>query len=153
LPYENFDFDRGLAHLAHFGVEYYVAYTPEAREKADEHAEMERVAVSEPFAVYRLPDSPLVEVASFEPSVYDPALAEGAEDYEEVIVDWYANIDLLDRWVAADGPAEWRRVGPALDAGLGGSCADRLGEARSTDIVSRTTGFRSPPTRWVCPIS
>ena len=34
LPYQNFDFERGLAHLAHFGVEYYVAYTPEAREKA-----------------------------------------------------------------------------------------------------------------------
>lgn len=134
LPYQNFDFDRGLAHLAHFGVEYYVAYTPEAREKADEHPEMERIAVSEPFAVYRLPDAPLVEVASFEPSVYDPSLAEGAEEYEEVIVDWYADVDLLDRWVAAAGPDEWQRIGPSLEAGLAGAAPIDTSGA-PTDIV------------------
>jgi hypothetical protein len=115
-------------------VEYYVSYTPEARERADGHPDMERVAVSEPFAVYRLPDSPLVEVATFEPSVYDPALAEGAEEYEEVIVDWYADVDLLDRWVAADGPDDWRRIGPSLNEGLSGAePVDSTGTL--TDIV------------------
>jgi hypothetical protein len=136
LPYETFDFDRGLAHLMHFGVEYYVAYTPEAREEADAHPEMERVAVSEPFAVYRLPDSPLVVPASREPSVYEPDLVPPgtAPPYEEVIVDWYADVDLLDRWLAADGPDDWRRIGPSIEAGLAGAEPYPV-EASVSDVV------------------
>jgi hypothetical protein len=124
LPYRNFDFDRGVAHLGHFGVDYYVSFTPEAREKADAQPEMQRLLVSEPFAVYSLPETGLVAVATNEPVVYDPALAndgESAPGFHNVMLDWFANIDLLDQWVAIDGPEHWRRIGPVV--------ADELADA------------------------
>lgn len=134
LPYSNFDFERGLAHLRHFAVDYYVTYTPEAREKAEQHPDLEQVAVSEPFAVFQVPDSPLVEVAGFQPAVYDPALAvDGAGPrYEEVILDWFSEPELLDRWLAADGPTDWPRVGPSI--GLALEQAEALPGGTVTDI-------------------
>ncbi|HSJ26916.1 MAG TPA: hypothetical protein VLB67_01810, partial [Acidimicrobiia bacterium] len=119
LPYRNFDFDRGVAHLDHFGVDYYVSYTPEARAAADDHPDMEQLAIVEPFGIYRLPESPLVEVASHQPAVYDPALAPpgtAPPPFHQVILDWFADIDLLDRWLASEGPESWNRVGPDVSA-------------------------------------
>ena len=116
LPYQNFNFDRGVAHLGHFGVDYYVSFTPEAREAADAQPEMDQLLISEPFAVYRLPETGLVAVATNEPVVYDPSLAEdgSAPSFHDVMLDWFADIDLLDHWVAIDGPEHWRRVGPEV---------------------------------------
>ena len=125
LPYQNFDFDRGVAHLGHFGVDYYVSFTPEAREKADAQPEMERLLISEPFALYQLPETGLVEVATNEPVVYDPELdadGEATPGFHDVMLDWFADIELLDQWVANDGPEQWRRIGPAV--------SDELAEAR-----------------------
>lgn len=135
LPYSNFDFDRGLAHLSHFGVEYYVSYTPEAREKAEDHPSMELLAITEPFALFGLPEAPLVEIASFEPSVYDSSLGAGSVPrFEDVIVDWYADVDLLDRWLAADGPDDWRRIGPGIEEGLAG--AERYTESGTVSNIT-----------------
>lgn len=116
LPYETFEFDRGLAHLDHFGVSYYVAYTDEAKEAADGHPSMERVAVSAPFVVYRLPESPLVEVAVRQPMVYDARRSPDREPFEEVILDWYSGVDNLDVWLTEDGPVDWPRIGSDLVA-------------------------------------
>ncbi|MEX2279609.1 MAG: hypothetical protein WEA76_05915 [Acidimicrobiia bacterium] len=150
LPYQNFDFDRGAAHLGHFGVDYYVSYTPEAREAADAHPDFEFLFETEPFAVYRLPERPLVEIAEFEPTVYDPALASPGTDapgFHEVVLDWFADIELLDVWLASDGPDEWRRIGPDVAAELrepspidaGGTVSDVVVEDHrisfSTDAV------------------
>lgn len=121
LPYQNFNFDRGVAHLGHFGVDYYVSYTPEAREAADENRDMEFLFEREPFSVYRLPDRPLVEVASFAPAVYDPRLtAPGstAPAFHDVVLDWFTDVELLDVWLAEDGPEDWRRVGPDVSIDL-----------------------------------
>ncbi|MDX1448224.1 MAG: hypothetical protein R3246_04090 [Acidimicrobiia bacterium] len=149
LPYSNFDFERGIAHLRHFAVDYYVTYTEEAREKADEDPDLERLAVSEPFAVYRVPDSPLVEAARFQPAVYDPSLAfEGSgPDYEEVILDWFSEPDLLDRWLALEGPEEWPRVGPTIGSALelspplpGGNVSDIVVDDHSVSFKTDAVG-------------
>ncbi|HVR33257.1 MAG TPA: hypothetical protein VMS74_11185 [Acidimicrobiia bacterium] len=124
LPYDNFNFDRGVAHLGHFGVDYYVSYTPEAKEKADAHPDMEPLLVSDPFAVYGLPDRGVVEVATHMPAVYDPDLTPDgvtSPTFHQVMLDWFADIDLLDRWVLSDGPAEWERIGPDVSRELAGA--------------------------------
>lgn len=118
LPYSTFDFDRGIPHLEHFGVRYYVSFTAEAAAKADADPRLRKVADSPPFAVYELPAPVLVEVATRQPAVFEPASVEAAaateaagyDDFEDAIVDWYADVALLDRWMAEDGPEDWPRV-------------------------------------------
>jgi len=104
LPYSGMDFDRAVPHLGVYNVEYYVSFTEEATQAAHDYG-LDLAARSDPFTVFRLPESSLVDVASFEPAVWD-----GEDGFVEVAIDWYDDIDGLDRWITADGPPDWRRI-------------------------------------------
>jgi hypothetical protein len=127
LTYHTGDMERGLKHLELFGVDYYVSFTPEATERADAMPEMTKVATTEPFTIYQLPETELVEVASFQPSVYEvpehgildsltgSSTVTGSEGQElpsffDMALEWYEDIDNMDRLVVADGPADWPRI-------------------------------------------
>jgi LPXTG-motif cell wall-anchored protein len=127
LRYHTFDMERGLRHMDIYGVEYYVSFTPEATEKAKETDGFYEIAVSEPFHIFRLPQTDLVVPATKQPSVYEvPASGLGgslfsnetvADDsglsrpsFYDMALDWYEDIDNMDRWVTADGPADWPRI-------------------------------------------
>jgi hypothetical protein len=104
LNYHRLDFSRAVEHLALYNVSYYVSYTDEATEAAGDFG-LEQLAVTEPFTVWRLPESSLVDVAAFEPVVWD-----GEEGFVDAALEWYDDVDRLDRWLVMDGPAEWERV-------------------------------------------
>ncbi len=104
LDYHRLDFDRAVKHLAVYDVAYYVSFTERATEEADAYG-LERLAVTDPFVVYALPESSLVDVATYEPVVWD-----GDEEFLEAALDWYDDVGGLDRWIVADGPEEWPRV-------------------------------------------
>jgi hypothetical protein len=104
LKYAGLNFERAIAHLALFDVEYYVSVTEEATEAAGE-AGLEVVATADPWTVFKLPDSSFVDVASRQPVVY-----EGDEVFGDVALDWYDDIHSLDYWVTSDGPADWPRI-------------------------------------------
>jgi hypothetical protein len=104
LDYHRLDFERAVAHLALYDVAYYVSFTERATEAARQ-AGLEVLAVSEPFTVYALPDSALVDVAEFVPSVWD-----GDGSFHDAALEWYGDIEGLDRWLVAEGPDEWPRV-------------------------------------------
>jgi len=108
LRYHKFDFERGLKHLALYDIRYYVTYTDEAKQEALDTPELRLVTESPPFAIFELPESSLVDVATYVPSVYD------GSDFTQATLDWYDNIDQLDRWIVADGPTDWPRVGDDL---------------------------------------
>lgn len=127
LRYHTFDMERGLQHMDVYGVEYYVSFTPEATEKAKETDGFYEIAVSEPFHIFRLPQTDLVVPATKQPSVYEvPASGLGgslfsnetvADDsgqsrpsFYDMALDWYEDIDNMDRWVTADGPVDWPRI-------------------------------------------
>lgn len=129
LRYYRFDFDRGIKHMDVYGVDYYVAFTPEAVEKANEHPDLELIADVQPgpFSIYRLPPTDKVVVATHLPSVYEvpeksilgaltgSATVTGSDgralpSFHDLALDWYDDIDDLDRWVVADGPEEWPRI-------------------------------------------
>jgi hypothetical protein len=88
---------------------------------------MTKVATSGPFGIYALPETQLVEAASFVPSVYEVpergilAALVGSEtvtgsdgkplaSFHDMALEWYDDVDNLDRWIVADGPDSWERI-------------------------------------------
>jgi hypothetical protein len=147
LEYHRFDFDRGVPHMQLFGINYYVAYTPEATELADSRPELTEIATSPPFTFYEVEDADLVEAARFQPAVYEgphnslPARLGGVfgigpgndqQTFEEFSLEWYGRMDLLDRWVTTDGPKEWPRVSSVDE--LQGTAPLRITDAEITDV-------------------
>ena len=148
LDYHRFDFARGIPHLQLFGVRYYVSFTPEAKVEADRWPELTEVTATGPFSIYEVADAPLVEAATFQPAVYEgphnSLLArlggvvgigpgEQAATFEEVSLEWYGSMDLLNRWIATDGPADWPRITDL--AQLRGMDVLPGGDANISDIV------------------
>ncbi len=94
---------RALAHLELFDVAYYVSMSDQATEAA-RNAGLEQVAYAEPWTVFALPESSLVDIASFTPAVYE------GDDFVDMALEWYGQLDQLDHWVVAEGPDDWLRV-------------------------------------------
>jgi hypothetical protein len=122
LEYHTFDMERGVEHMDVYGVSYYVSFTPEAAEKAEDEIGLERLATTEPFAVFALPETDLVVAGTHLPAVYevdDRSLigAVAADEtgsalpaFHDLALEWYEDIDQMHRWVVADGPEDWPRI-------------------------------------------
>lgn len=127
LRYHNFDFNRGVQHMELFNVSYYVAFTEEAKEKADRHPAFDFITESEPWKIYRLPESQLVDIAVNQPWVFEGdeggfsttltgVFSPNEEpEFVDLALEWYEDIDLLDQWVVEDGPQAWERIDIELD--------------------------------------
>jgi hypothetical protein len=127
LTYHTGEMDRGLEHLELFGVSYYVSFTPEATERADGFPEMTKLVATGPFTIYQLRETQLVEAATYLPAVYEVPernildsltgahTVTGADgqplpSFFDLALEWYDDVDNLDRWVVSDGPEEWPRI-------------------------------------------
>lgn len=123
LIYHNFDMERGVKHLEMFGVRYYVSYNEASAEKAETIPELTRVAESPPFVVFELPDPRVVVPATFQPAVYDApdggvltkvlgvvGAGGGGPTFNDLALEWYDDLSLMDQWVVAEGPEDWPRI-------------------------------------------
>jgi len=104
LDYPGFNLDRAVVHMALYDVAYYVTFTEQATDAAAE-AGFGMLAEPDPFTVYALPEASLVDVASYVPAVWD-----GEGRFLDAALEWYGNVEGLDYWMAADGPADWPRI-------------------------------------------
>lgn len=104
LEYNGFDMERGITHLGLYDVAYYVSFTERGADAAAA-AGLRELAVAPPWTIFALPDSDLVDVASFEPTVWG-----GGGDFLEPALEWYDDVANLDRWLVETGPAEWSTV-------------------------------------------
>ena len=127
LPYDRFNFERGLEHMDVYGVDYYVSFTPEAAEKALETEGLEPIVKTGPFYIFRLPPTEKVSVLTQLPAVYEVperslfssltgsgdvlgTEGEPLASFHDMAMDWYVDIENLDRVVTADGPDDWPRI-------------------------------------------
>ena len=105
-----FDFDRGIDHAQILGARYFIAYTDQAREMASARADLSLLAEDESWGLFELPETPLVEPLERVPVVYT------GENFEEAAIHWFDSLYTSPTLVAADGPAEWPRVGSGFDS-------------------------------------
>jgi hypothetical protein len=109
LKYNGFDLERGVAHLALYDVAYYVSFT-ERGATAARDAGLQWLADAPPWTIFALPDSDLVDVATFAPVVW-----EGGGDFVDPALEWYDDVGNLDRWLVESGPADWQPVTDVAD--------------------------------------
>ena len=85
LKYPSFDFSHGVTHLQLFGAQYFLAYTPTIKQLAAEY--FEKLAEIGSFAIYRIPNSDLVQVIPrFE-------LRPKEKTWIDEAINWYENLD------------------------------------------------------------
>ena len=106
LQYHNLSMNRGLRHLDLFGVRYYISFTPEATEEAAKYPDLREVGVAGPFHVYEAPPTQLVEIAHYQPSVYEEN-PDGGPDFFNFSLAWFETMNNIDLWVVAEAPPEY----------------------------------------------
>jgi hypothetical protein len=143
LPYKNIaDFDLGVRYLQLMGVRYYAAFSDEAKGKANANPNLEPVATvpdldGKPpsgWTIYQVKDAPTVQALQYQPVVATGMKSEPSWKCEGVpkpaavgtpeaefspwecsAVPWFSDPAALDRPIADDGPASWKRA-PAASA-------------------------------------
>ena len=120
MPYRELDMTAGVEHMQLMGVRYYLAKTAEANAAAAGHPDLDPVAASGPWVVYRVADSPMVTAVENEPAVTTASEAqatwlgcsEGEPPCPGVALEWFQDPSTRDVLLAAGGPDDWQRVDP-----------------------------------------
>jgi len=108
LNYPSFDFENGVKHLEYFGAQYFVAYTNEIKQLADEYF-IKLADISE-FRVYEIPNSDLVEVFS------NISLELKTNQWLDRSIDWYQEMDLSQPIVFYQNKKELEEIEKNLQA-------------------------------------
>lgn len=124
LPYQDFDIDRGIAQLQTSGVRYYLAQSDKAIEAARTHPDLAEVGEAQPFVVFEVAGSELVEALTVEPQVVSGRTeADVAGEFEDgaepsrfdvgwlsQAVEFYNDPNAFAALPAEDGPRGWVRT-------------------------------------------
>jgi hypothetical protein len=120
LPYNGFDFDKGIEHLQLMGVRYYLATSVQATTAAKAHPDLTEVAASGPWTIFQVADSELVEPLANEPAVLDDVedaqhdwICRSTDDAgrcDGPAIAWYTDPSRWDVFLASTGPSSWQRV-------------------------------------------
>lgn len=94
--YPQFDFERGIKHLKMSGAKYFIAYSALIKNKADENQNLVKLKTVDPFVVYKISDSELVE------PVKDFTIQKREKDWLKKAIEWYKGNDLEKPIVFAD---------------------------------------------------
>jgi hypothetical protein len=151
------DFDLGVRYMRLLGVRYYMAYSSEAKTKANANQDLALIAQvrdrdkAPPLGwnIYRVKGAATVAPLPYEPVVatahagtqsecFGRPVAKGQEDpelgaWECMAAGWWNDPAALDRPIAAGGPSSWARVS---DANASSAPRRRLPPVRVTRVRS-----------------
>ncbi len=119
LPYRGFDITTGIEQLQLMGVRYYMAQSDTAIGAAESHPALTKVGEAQPFVVFEVDGSDLVEGLAYEPVVVSGRSTEQLANDEAATrfdVGWvgqavtqYNDPGAYLALPAEDGPIEWTR--------------------------------------------
>ncbi len=146
LPYSDLDLDLGVSHLQLSGVKYYAAFSTEVLTLAEQSDLLTPVAFADPWIVYEVADSKVVEPLAYEPTVVNDAPVAGRSWTDPAVI-WFNDRSSWDVHVTADGPADWERIEllPPLN--------EQAESRRAADVAATFTRFDqvSPSSRRALP--
>ena len=127
----------GVPMLQKMGVKYAMVWTTAAKDQADSRDDLELVATSGPWNIYRVIDSEVVVPLTVQPVVVNGRSGDQRERNLELGTSWFQNTDEWAALPADDGPEEWQRIDVEVDMDR------RIGNApgdpgRKVDIVVPT---------------
>jgi len=127
----------GVPMLQKMGVKYVMVWTSAAKNQADSRDDLELVAASGPWNIYRVLDSQVVVPLTVQPVVVNGRSGDQRERHLELGTSWFQNTDEWAALPADDGPANWQRIDVEvdLDRRIGNAPGD---PGRRVDIVVPT---------------
>ena len=133
LRYDNNDPVLGARYMRELGIRYYMAFTPEAVEKAAKVKDLAQVATSGPWHVYEIKDTAIVQPLTVQPVVVNGRAGDQRERWLEVGMSWFQHPDEWAALPVSDGPAEWQRISAVVDTARTVGAPGESG--RQVDIV------------------
>ncbi len=147
LPYQDFDIDKGIDQLQVTGVRYYLAQSDAAIAAARQHPDLTEVEEAQPFVIFEVAGTELVQPLEVEPVVTAGRTEEEvAGDFAEPAdvsrfevgwvsqaVEYYNDPAFYPAMPAEDGPASWARL-----TGLDGAEARPLEPVEVSNIAVDT---------------
>lgn len=136
LRYDNNDPEKGVKYMRLLGIRYYMAYTPEAVQKADTQTELTKVGTSGPWHVYELATTSLVEPLTVQPVVVNPREGDPRERWLEIGTSYFQHEEEWNALPVADGPKEWQEIN--VEADIDRKIGEEGQPGRQVDIVVPT---------------
>lgn len=140
LRYDNNNPEKGVTYMRMLGIKYYMAFTPEAVQKADAVADLVKVGTSGPWHIYELADLPMVEALATQPVVVNERDGDRRERWLEIGTSYFQNQQEWGALPVADGPDEWQRIDVAPDESR--KVGNEGEPGRQVDVVVPTTDIK-----------
>ena len=145
LRYDNNDPEKGVEYMRMLGIRYYMGFTPEAIDKADQIEDLKKVGTSGPWHIYEIENTTLVEPLSVEPIVVRERSGDRRERWLEIGTSYLQHTSEWKALPVSGGPDSWQRIDVTIDEsravgveGAPGRQVDIVTPAASTAIKPRT---------------
>ncbi|MGA0118301.1 MAG: hypothetical protein ACO3JF_07910, partial [Ilumatobacteraceae bacterium] len=143
LRYDNNDPVKGVKYMQMLGIKYYMAFTPEAVQKADTVADLVKVGTSGPWHIYELEELPMVEALDVQPVVINERPGDRRERWLEIGTSYFQHSEEWNALPVSDGPKEWQRIDVKPDESRQ---VGKEGEpGRQVDVVVPSTAIKTQP--------
>ena len=110
LDYRGLDLESGIRHMQLSGVRYYLAFSADAVREAERYPDqLELIARSDPWRIYLVANSELVEGLKFEPNVVAQGDL-GGRDWTDPSMAWFNDRIRSQVTVTDGGPDDWHRI-------------------------------------------